>query len=153
MSGALLLQIGARAEVLGVLIGAIVIVVGGAMLAVKMMRRGDPHSRSNRINAELEAMMRRSEERARMRAGKDAGFGPMVEFEFHTYQGFLVFFTQLTHRPRLPKLIALEYLRALHLRNLKMCLIPYPGTVFVPLLSWIHYQAERRKILRADVSA
>src|ERR1051325_2536238 len=75
-------------------------------------------------------------------AGRRAGTkrGPEVTFEFHTYSGFLVFFRQTTHKPRLPAPIALEYLKGLHRYNLVNCLVPDPGIAFVPLLSWLEYR-------------
>jgi hypothetical protein len=84
-------------------------------------------------------------------AGPEGAAGPGVSFTFHTYSGLLVFFTQTTHTPRLPHRIAVEYLRELHRYNLIRCLVPYPGIVFVPILSCIEYRSQLRAIQQASM--
>lgn len=68
-----------------------------------------------------------------------------MNFVFYTYSGVLVFFTQSTHKLRLPARHAAILADDLHAYNLRKCLIPYPGILYVPLLSWLN----RRKIRRA----
>jgi hypothetical protein len=119
----------------GIVVGAVILIVAMAVFAVK-------RSRAARDPSKWDELLVRAAERAR--AGGD--LGPMVGFTFHTYSGFLASFTQAEHRPRLPAAVAREYLRELHVYNLKQCLIPYPGVVYVPVLSWFNYRTQRRSI-------
>jgi hypothetical protein len=86
-------------------------------------------------------------QQARTRVGDLPQAEPLVTFKFHTYSGFLIHFTQSEHRHRLPHRLALEYLWELHRYNLVHSLIPYKGSIFVPLLSWTNYRKERRSII------
>ena len=122
----------------GVLLGSLVIVVGGVVLALRRMR-------SLHDQARWEILCQRAWERT----GPEGANDPLVTFRFHTYAGLLVFFTQTEHRPHLPAQVAIEYLRELHRYNLVNCLVLYPGTLYVPLLSWLNLRAQRRQIRKA----
>jgi hypothetical protein len=74
---------------------------------------------------------------------------PEVELDFHTYRGFLVVFEQARHRHTLPARHVLLLAEALHRRNLKFCLVPYPGIAFVPFLSWMNLRRMRARVRKA----
>jgi hypothetical protein len=85
-------------------------------------------------------------DRAMERAEAYGGLGPMVTFVFHTYQGARFVFTQKEHLARLPAGVAREYLRELHWFNLRWCVVPYKGSLFVPFLSWGNFRKQMRLI-------
>jgi hypothetical protein len=72
---------------------------------------------------------------------------PDVAIEFHTYtrSGFIGI-KQDVHRLTLPALGALELVKLLHAYNLRGCLVPYKGVVYVPLLSYLEARKVRSKI-------
>lgn len=78
---------------------------------------------------------------------------PDIDFEFHTYRGFLSFFEQSRHAHRMPARKALLLAKAMHRRNLCFCLLPYPGLVFVPVLSWFNLWKVRRTVRQATAAA
>ncbi len=111
------------------------VIIGVPIFVVKRMRAARDGAQWDRLLA-----------RAVERVGPNEKDAPLVSFTFHTYSGFLVFFTQTAHNPRLPGPIAFEYLRQLHRYNLAKCLVPYPGIVYVPILSYFNYKAQQRRI-------
>lgn len=74
---------------------------------------------------------------------------PSIDFVFYTYSGVLAYFTQTTHKLRLPARHAAFLAEALHAYNLKACLVPYPGIVYVPLLSRLNLRKVRRGLTAA----
>jgi hypothetical protein len=85
--------------------------------------------------------------RARARVGDSPRAEPLVTFRFQTYSGLLIHFTQIEHCHQLPYRLAMEYLWELHRYNLVQSLVPYKGSIYVPLLSWANYRKERRSII------
>jgi len=68
-----------------------------------------------------------------------------VNFVFHTYVGFLTFVIQREHRLSLPPNLAREALWRLHRVNLTWGLLAY-GALFIPLLSYFNYLAQKSYI-------
>src|SRR5262245_8255194 len=129
-------QLQQQLELWGVLIVLLVLLIGVPVVGIRRLGRGKTGSQWERLFA-------KANERCE---GRD--LGPLVTFKCHTYSGFLVFFTQTEHAPKLPRTLALEYLRQLHRYNLVNCLVPYPGILYVPVLSWLNYLSQRRGIER-----
>jgi hypothetical protein len=75
-----------------------------------------------------------------------------VQFLFHTYHGFLVFFIQTEHRVSCPPDDARELLRRLNWFNLTWGMLSY-GMVFVPFLSFFNQRAQNRAIARQEATA
>ncbi|MFO0855997.1 MAG: hypothetical protein U0640_01425 [Phycisphaerales bacterium] len=72
---------------------------------------------------------------------------PIVSVEFHTYtRAGVLGVRQESHRQTLPALEALELVNLLHSYNLRNCLLPYKGSVYVPLLSFLEARKVRRRI-------
>lgn len=130
----------AHLEVWGILLGVLVVLVGGVAFTIRSLRTGQD-------GAQWERLLQRAEKRTGIRRDSSA-HGPLVSYEFHTYSGFLVFFSQTRHAGQFPGPLVLEVLRQLHRYNLIHALMPYPGIVFVPLLSWASYSAQCRRIRR-----
>jgi hypothetical protein len=120
-----------------------VVLIGGVLGVLWVFRRNSGEGVWEKRQRRLYAL---AYDRAASRATSGAA-DPPVEFEFHTYTGILVVFIQTTHRQTLPASVALEYLKELHKFNLVHCLIPYPGCIFVPVLSYLSFRKQRRKIL------
>jgi hypothetical protein len=131
-----------RVLTLAILVGVLALGVCICVFVIRRMRSSQPRSH-------WEALLERSVERV----GPIDEDAPMVSFTFHTYSGLLVFFTQQEHRPELPLPVAVEYLRELHRFNLIRCLVPYPGMLFVPILSIINYRAQLQSIRRQGAAA
>lgn len=125
-----------RLEAYGIPIVILVIVIGGAILALKFTRGTSTDYWSSFYGKALKNVT------------KDES-GPLVEICFHTYAGFLVVFSQTEHKVVLPAQQALALLRSLHRYNLLRCLVPYPGILFVPLLSYSEYLAQQRRVQAA----
>ena len=68
-----------------------------------------------------------------------------VLLQFHTYHGFLAWFTQAEHLVALPPEGARVLLGRLLRFNLLWGLVT-PGALFIPLLSLLSYRAQRRSI-------
>jgi hypothetical protein len=64
---------------------------------------------------------------------------------YHTYHGFLVWFTQTPHQIALPPADACKLLGRLLRFNLLWGLVS-PGALFIPLLAILNYLAQRRSI-------
>jgi hypothetical protein len=79
--------------------------------------------------------------------------GPPVQFTFHTCEGVLVYFVQKEFTLTLPAAIATAVVRGMHRRNLRKCLVPYPGIVYVPLLSWCELLKQRTRIRKQIAAA
>jgi hypothetical protein len=130
-----LAQSAAKVEAIAIPLGALVLVSVVVVLAIKGLRRnpGD----------EWQRLYERAAARA---ASKSNDPGPLVQLLFHTYSGFLIIFRQTKHRNELPQRVALEYLDELHRYNLRRALVPYAGSIFVPLISFLEYRRERSRI-------
>lgn len=124
-------------EILAVLGGSVLLITGAVVLTLKSMRRN--HS------DQWQTLINRATSRA---AAAFPDLGPLVNLTFHTYSGFLHHFTQKKHELRLPLRAALEVLADLNKYNLTRSLVPYPGSLFVPILSWLNYRRERSALLR-----
>lgn len=72
-----------------------------------------------------------------------------VVVTYHTYYGFLAWFTQTTHHVMLPPDEARTLLKRLLRFNLKWSLPTY-GAVFVPPLAILNYFVQRRSIARQE---
>ena len=71
----------------------------------------------------------------------------IVPIEFHTYtRAGVLGVRQQSHRQTLPALEALALVNLLHSYNLRNCLLPYKGSVYVPLLSFLEARKVRRRI-------
>lgn len=125
-----------RLEALGIIIFSGVVVIGGVILALKAVRGKTTDSWASLYAKAMEIVT-------------DDAPGPVVEICFHTYSGFLVAFTQTKHKVALPAQQALALLWSLHRYNLVRCLVPYPGTLFVPLLSYSEYLTQKRRVFDA----
>jgi hypothetical protein len=68
-----------------------------------------------------------------------------VNLIFHTYSGFLVFFTQMRHDVVLPADQARILLKRLLRHNLTWGLFA-AGGVFVPILSYFEYRSQSKRI-------
>ena len=68
-----------------------------------------------------------------------------VQIRFHTYWGFLVFFTQQEHRVELPADTAEVMLARLHAFNLRWVFFA-AGAVFIPIFSWFNYRNQLKQI-------
>lgn len=68
-----------------------------------------------------------------------------VSFVYHTYRGFLVWFTQDEHRVIAPKDDAEILLKRLLRFNLTWGMLSY-GVIFIPIISYGNYLAQRRSI-------
>jgi hypothetical protein len=128
-------QLKLQLEGWAILAVALILLIVVPVLAVRKMRRGRQASQWETL-----------QERARERVADDQLAGPPVSFTFYTYSGFLVVATQTKHEPELAAPLALEYLWELHKYNLWNSLVPYHGSLYVPLLSWLNYRTQRRRI-------
>ena len=72
-----------------------------------------------------------------------------VQFAFHTYHGFLVFFVQTEHRVSCSPDDARTLLRRLHRFNLTWGMLSY-GLAFVPFVSFFNYLAQKRAITEQE---
>lgn len=75
-----------------------------------------------------------------------------VIITFHTYYGFIAWFTQTTHHVALPPQDARVLLGRLLRFNLTWGLFTW-GAFFVPILSAINYLQQRRSIARQEMAA
>lgn len=64
---------------------------------------------------------------------------------FHTYHGFVAWFTQTTHHVSLPADDARLLLRRLVRFNLSWGLLTW-GALFIPLLSWVNFRQQNRSV-------
>lgn len=71
-----------------------------------------------------------------------------VNLVFHTYTGFLAWFTQTRHNLLLPPDQAKILLKRMLKHNLTWGLFVYGG-IFVPILTLIEYYQQKKKIARA----
>jgi hypothetical protein len=69
-----------------------------------------------------------------------------VFIKFHTYDGFLVWFTQTTHTGYIRADLAPELLRRLHRYNLTYGLFS-AGALFIPMLSYLNYRAQLKAVI------
>lgn len=75
---------------------------------------------------------------------------PDVLIEFHTYtRAGVIGVRQDVHRQTLLALEALELIALLHSYNLRGCLVPYKGVLFVPVLSFFEARKMQLKIKAA----
>jgi hypothetical protein len=98
--------------------------------------------------------LRQSAEAAQQRAFEGLKAYPdpsqgLVAVEFHTYYGFIAFVTQTEHRFWAPPGDAREALWRLHRFNLRWGLFAY-GALLIPLLSYVNYLAQKRRIRRQE---
>ena len=72
-----------------------------------------------------------------------------VQFVYHTYHGFLVFFVQTEHRvscqPESARMLLRRFLRF----NLTWGMLSY-GLVFVPFLAFFNYLTQKRSIAKQE---
>jgi hypothetical protein len=74
-----------------------------------------------------------------------------VFIRFHTYDGFLLWFTQTTHSVFAAPPDARELLHRLHRYNLTYGLFA-AGVVFIPLISYFNYRAQLKSIMSQENS-
>jgi hypothetical protein len=74
-----------------------------------------------------------------------------VQFVYHTYHGFLVFFVQTEHRVSCPPESARALLGRFLRFNLTWGMLSY-GLVFVPFLAFSNYVAQKRSIAKQEAA-
>ena len=74
-----------------------------------------------------------------------------VQFVYHTYHGFLVFFVQTEHRVSCPPEGASTLLGRFLRFNLTWGMFGY-GLVFVPFLAFFNYLAQQRSITKQEAA-
>lgn len=70
-----------------------------------------------------------------------------VSFVYHTYRGLLLWFTQTEHHVIAPQKDAEKLLKRLLRFNLTWGLLSY-GVLFIPIVAYSNYLAQRRSIQR-----
>lgn len=137
-----------RLQVVGVLAGVVYLLVFVPIYAVRRHRRSvDPRRWLDCYEAAFERAVRRGGE------APGGDLGPVIDFRFHTYEGLLHHFTQREHRLQLPAREAEVLAGLLFVENLRGCLIPYVGVLFVPLLSALELRRVKRAAARAIAAA
>lgn len=128
---------------------ALSLVVAVAVLVIRKMRRDrDPGSATSdgigvareRCIAKASALFDRWQA-----SNPGLGPGPMVTIVFHTYSGLVVYMTQVRHELRLPSRAARLLLWELVKFNLSHGMLG-PGCLYVPLLTWMEYRSQLRRI-------
>lgn len=126
---------------LGLVALMILVFIGVPVLVLRHGRVSEPRG-VDRIYKRVERQLRR-----RVPAAPEAD--PLVEIEFHTYSGFLLYLTQRRHHHILPASEAEVLLWHLHCYNLARSLGIMPGVIFIPFVSFTNYQIQLRRIRRA----
>lgn len=127
-------NLSAESQLFVILIGCAV-VVGFGVLALWFFRRHE--------DLALRSLKRRY---ADLEVHSEPLDGDVI-LTYHTYHGFLAWFTQIPHHVNLPPDDARKLLGRLLRFNLKWGLVTY-GAAFVPPLAILNYFAQRRSIAK-----